>query len=357
MCHRSFIRFTGSNSGVLADSWMRSGLNGSLEQNELLFWGLKLRRLVMNDLVSIWSILVSIYYASIYCFPVILRLLRIISCYNVYIYTVYIYIYIIQITTVSSKYLKGTVLWLGLNCTDWENSTGEDNSTRLKSLLQHPYPHWTYLHGCVQSSACQPRARVTSIPSDPAGIWAARCLSIQSADQNSSRQNSRKHRNPGSQLARPVALEFSKCTPRRTTTSHAECCYSPNMFPHLPNYRFANRLAPDISWQPWTIWGFCRQDLETETLGSVISIDFPGKHHSTLCNFHIFHQSLNLLWDKTPPTQKNACKNENTHPCTPQSWKKLKSFDIKERHKKCMVETSILKLMEIGSEWKSPKVS
>ena len=160
----------------------------------------------------------------------------------IYIYCVHIYIYIIQITTVSSKYLKGTVLWLGLNCTDWENSTGEDNSTRLKSLLQHPYPHWTYLHGCVQSSACQPRARVTSIPSDPAGIWAARCLSIQSADQNSSRQNSRKHRNPGSQLARPVALEFSKCTPRRTTTSHAECCYSPNMFPHLPNYRFADWL-------------------------------------------------------------------------------------------------------------------
>ena len=119
MCHRSFIRFTGSNSGVLADSWMRSGLNGSLEQNELLFWGLKLRRLVMNDLVSIWSILVSIYYASIYCFPVILRLLRIISCYNVYIYILctYIIIYIYYtnnhcVIQVFERY--GALTWLKL---------------------------------------------------------------------------------------------------------------------------------------------------------------------------------------------------------------------------------------------------
>ena len=129
-----------------------------------------------------------------------------------------------------------------------------------------------------------------------------------------------KHRNPGSQLARPVALEFSKCTPRRTTTSHAECCYSPKHVFHICQ---TTDLQTDwLLTSPGNLelsGDSVAKILETETLGSVISIDFPGKHHSTLCNFSYLSSKFESTMGQNTTNTKERLQKMKTHTPAPHS--------------------------------------
>ena len=202
------------------------GLNGSLEQDELLFWGLA-------SASPLWWI--STDYASILCIMYIYIYICICVCIYIYIldtYMVHTYMYPCVISNFP----------VILRIISWHNHRVIQVFKGYGALT----PHWTFPLK-VRYSVSQPRARVTSIPSDPAQIWTWRICATSCYKSWATRFLSKVQikipigrTQENSAILHPAML---------TTTSHAVCPVCGLV------HRFADWLLTTLN-HLGTIWGF-----------------------------------------------------------------------------------------------------